>query len=1326
MSIRTFKQLYEFLQTYEEKSIRSWLDEQWEGKDKQESLLRLFTGLDLIVPLYGYTMCSGNYNKGSIQMFQSKREIFLNEKNKLILLKDKGDASDLTCMNGNTMLVTTSKNKKDIQSGKLDVEKILFIFQTVYNTKYKLKLCIAIRNKKEYHEMLKNMEKSSIHLKTILKEALVLDWSDLDRAYQEFKRTYATISFKMLCEAKKEVCVYKVHQRIAMQKTLSLKNQGVKNVLWGHIPRSGKSYIMAGTTEQDKKENYLVITTAPNETVNNYLKVFDCIQLQDFRVIELDGKNKTPVLGSKNIIVCSKQFLQEKILKKKRLPWLEKLPFDIRFIDESHNGGTTTLAKSILDTYGKDAFTVHITASYLKPVHDFEIPREHHILWDLEDVLLCKKGDIERLVEKHGYKDLFSEYTPESLQQMYANYPELSILTTDLSDEMKHNILQKTSENEYGWSTEACFLLKQHVENEEKCVIAEFQKEEETLKLWYRIFGKRDEYGIPDKDYPDDTVMMKRIEKICKNPSTPSRWFREGEPMVIMAFLPQDNIEQICLATEQLLTKHNVIPEFEILRINSKVTQNPKQDIEDAEKRARHKKKKGVLVLSGKQCSLGVTIPNCDIVLLLNDNTSFDMIYQMMFRCMTEGVGKNFGFVIDLNIHRVLETILYEYGSLVQPDKHPRDGFQYLLQERIINLNPDKWMQCFGHSYDTLQKICNNMYEIFTSNTDSLLKRIANNLFHNPIHLSKEDQTLLNSIHIEISKSVQPKQEKTQIKKGIEKILVEKDGLSVKSDDDSLPNNVDINEIVKHLVMLICILSIKSDKTTLLEMYSYVKQDDVLHGILMEQTKSWWGKKITSNQIKNILSMYNKYMKDDKEKIQIIRMIKELFQKSLHDPSKLSQLIDEYFIPHELEKKKNAEVSTPYSLRQEMLDTIPIEFWTSPTRVFEPCCGKGGFVIDIIQRFMVGLKDVIPDEKKRYKTIVERCLYFADINPTNIFITKMLVDPADEYTLNVYEGDTLNIDIQKIFGFKMFDAVIGNPPYHIDMKTKQGPAKPLYHLFTETYIDKTNFLLFVIPSRWMVAGLGMKKFRANMLNRTDLIFIRHFDNASVFFSGVDIKGGVCYFLKSSTHKGPMRFNGVIVRDLNKFDVLIDPQFIPIVSKVLGLPSIVTLCAGMGGSYTGINTNDKRLTSTISDSDDFYKCYVSKQKGDVMYIKKNSIKERDFSKWKVFTTRAAHKGGSGFGNMFVGKPNEICNHSFTVFEVSSEQEAYSLLSYLKTQFVNVLLSLRKVTHDVTPNTLLWIPVVPLNQIWTDTSVYEHFKLTTNEISLCEQKVVQKPK
>jgi len=69
-------------------------------------------------------------------------------------------------------------------------------------------------------------------------------------------------------------------------------------------------------------------------------------------------------------------------------------------------------------------------------------------------------------------------------------------------------------------------------------------------------------------------------------------------------------------------------------------------------------------------------------------------------------------------------------------------------------------------------------------------------------------------------------------------------------------------------------------------------------------------------------------MKDDKETNQIIRTVKELFMKNIKNNTELSNLIDKYLIPQELEKKSNAEVSTPFKLIQKMLDKIPGDFWS--------------------------------------------------------------------------------------------------------------------------------------------------------------------------------------------------------------------------------------------------------------------------------------------------------------------------------------------------------------------------------------------------------------
>jgi hypothetical protein len=201
--------------------------------------------------------------------------------------------------------------------------------------------------------------------------------------------------------------------------------------------------------------------------------------------------------------------------------------------------------------------------------------------------------------------------------------------------------------------------------------------------------------------------------------------------------------------------------------------------------------------------------------------------------------------------------------------------------------------------------------------------------------------------------------------------------------------------------------------------------------------------------------------------------IKKIFQEDSIHLEKISLFIDEHLVPKNIEKEKNAEVSTPYPLRQDMLNSIPKSFWKNPqNRVFEPCCGKGGFIIDIISRFMEGLKEKIKDSKKRYEHILKNQVYFADINKKNIEIVKILINPDNKYVTNGSVGDTLKIDIKKTWKIDGFDAVIGNPPYSVGQETtgKKGGGDLLWNKFVieglEKWLLKDGYLLYVHPSGW--------------------------------------------------------------------------------------------------------------------------------------------------------------------------------------------------------------------------------------------------------------------
>jgi type I restriction-modification system DNA methylase subunit len=174
---------------------------------------------------------------------------------------------------------------------------------------------------------------------------------------------------------------------------------------------------------------------------------------------------------------------------------------------------------------------------------------------------------------------------------------------------------------------------------------------------------------------------------------------------------------------------------------------------------------------------------------------------------------------------------------------------------------------------------------------------------------------------------------------------------------------------------------------------------------------------------------------------------------------------------------------------------------------FDPANGMGNFPIIIYLNLMEGLKKEIPDEQKRKKYILESMLYMSEKNKKNCYITRQIFDINNEYKINLYEGDSLTLDIKKEFGINKFDIIIGNPPYN-EKLTKAG-AKPLYNKFIEYYTDKCNYMSFIVPSRWFAGGKGLDKFREMMLKRNDIVYIKHFDDASkIFGNTVNIEGGV--------------------------------------------------------------------------------------------------------------------------------------------------------------------------------------------------------------------------
>jgi hypothetical protein len=236
-NMETFKDLYKFLQ-YFNGDIIEWLkNDPWEGKDKQESLLRLFSGLGLIDKLKYYDVCKGNFNKKTITKNVNIKDLFYNKKGQCTKLKDTGDSSDLTCISKNDnkhLLLTTSKNINKLQVGKLDIDKILTNFQK-YEDEYTMSLCVCIRYFDKYKTMKRNIKESSIDLRKLLDkdDTIIIDWNDLKQAFYQFKMFFGNMLLSNIINSNKSTLCLKMHQHLGVTKTLRMKaSSGTKKILW--------------------------------------------------------------------------------------------------------------------------------------------------------------------------------------------------------------------------------------------------------------------------------------------------------------------------------------------------------------------------------------------------------------------------------------------------------------------------------------------------------------------------------------------------------------------------------------------------------------------------------------------------------------------------------------------------------------------------------------------------------------------------------------------------------------------------------------------------------------------------------------------------------------------------------------------------------------------------------------------------------------------------------------------------------------------------------------------------------------------------------------
>ena len=71
-----------------------------------------------------------------------------------------------------------------------------------------------------------------------------------------------------------------------------------------------------------------------------------------------------------------------------------------------------------------------------------------------------------------------------------------------------------------------------------------------------------------------------------------------------------------------------------------------------------------------------------------------------------------------------------------------------------------------------------------------------------------------------------------------------------------------------------------------------------------------------------------------------------------------------------------------------------------------------------------------------------------------------------------------------------------------------------------------NYMTMIIPARWYSGGKGLDSFRSAMLNDKHISKIVDYTNSADCFPGVDVAGGICYFLWDKHYDGSCAFTNI--------------------------------------------------------------------------------------------------------------------------------------------------------------------------------------------------------
>lgn len=216
------------------------------------------------------------------------------------------------------------------------------------------------------------------------------------------------------------------------------------------------------------------------------------------------------------------------------------------------------------------------------------------------------------------------------------------------------------------------------------------------------------------------------------------------------------------------------------------------------------------------------------------------------------------------------------------------------------------------------------------------------------------------------------------------------------------------------------------------------------------------------------------------------------------------------------EKRENGIVFTPCYIVDYIIQNTIDSKLTGQSRVIDPACGSGSFLVLAAEQLSARLNKPIRD-------VIAENIYGIDIGKDNVRRVKELLsllvlsksESLNQLKFNIVEADSLKTNWPNLFDVDSFDYIIGNPPYvnthdmsketvahlRVNFETTKKGVFNIFYAFIEQsmkFLSDTGELGFIIPNNYL-SITAAEDIRKYLVENTYLHKIIDFGENMVFY-----------------------------------------------------------------------------------------------------------------------------------------------------------------------------------------------------------------------------------